>query len=172
MKEYGRRYFIDNSGEAVTLEHEQEYPAHGSYTARLKLNRKEYTRNTNLSETKKEYDRGDLSLRYFPFRPTDSCWGGLLHVMQSTQLTYSYLSYACVPYGDKIIFLYNALASNDNKVSSATILDHKGQPLDEGLIFWRSTNVLNFQKARLIDSEELFVPFERNRFQGFAIVRF
>ena len=87
-------------------------------------------------------------------------------------MSYSYLSYACVPAGDKIFFLYNVLASNENKFSSSTVLDDKGKAVDEGLIFWRSTNVLNFQKARLIDQEELFVPFERNRFQGFAIIRF
>lgn len=171
MKEYGRSYFTDEDGGAVTLESEQEYAAHGSYNAKIKPNKKEYIRNSNLSDTKKDYDRGDLSVKYFPFQPTDSCWGGLLHVAQNTELSYSYLSYACVPSRDKIVFLYNVLATNENKFSSSTILDHKGQALDEGLIFWRSPNVLNFQEARLIDAEELFVPFERNRFQGFAIIR-
>lgn len=172
MKEYGRRYFISNSGEQVSLEDQQEYFAHGSYNAKVKLNKKEYTRYNDLSEAKKEFERGDLSVKYFPFHSTDSCWAGLLNVAQNTQLSYSYLSYACVPAGDKIFFLYNVLASNENKFSSSTVLDDKGKAVDEGLIFWRSTNVLNFQKARLIDQEELFVPFERNRFQGFAIIRF
>lgn len=173
LKEYGKRYFIDYSGEEVMLDHEQEYPAHSNIPAKVKFNKNEYTRNNLLSETKKRFERGDLSVKYFPFRPADTCWGGLLHVEQSTQLRYADLSYACVPAGDKIIFLYNSLAKNDHKVSSSIVLDQHGQPVDEGIIFWRPGNVLDFQKARLIGAGELCVPFERNsRIQGFSIIRF
>jgi hypothetical protein len=77
-----------------------------------------------------------------------------------------------VPSKDKIIFLYNSLAKNLHKVSSTIILDHNGQPMDEGVIFWRSDKVLDFQKASLIRPGELFVPFNRNTLQGFAIIRF
>jgi hypothetical protein len=87
-------------------------------------------------------------------------------------LRYADLSYACVPSGDKIIFLYNSLAKNMHKVSSTTVLDHKGQAVDEGVIFWRSANVLDFQNARLINPGELFVPYDRNGLQGFAIIHF
>ena len=172
MKEYGRRYFIDNFGDQVMLDNEQEYAAYSNRATKLKFNTNEYTRKSDLSEGNKRFERGDLSVKYFPLRPTDTCWSGLLHVEQATELRYDNLSYACVPSRDKIIFLYNSLAKNEHKVSSTTVLDHKGQPVDEGLIFWRSTNVLNFQKARLIHSGELCVPFDRNNFQGFAIIRF
>jgi hypothetical protein len=77
-----------------------------------------------------------------------------------------------VPSTDKIIFLYNSIAKNEHKVGSTTVLDHKGQPVDEGFIFWRSANVLGFQKARLVNPGELFVPYDRNGIQGFAIIRF
>ena len=116
--------------------------------------------------------RFDLSVKYFPFHPTDSCWGGLIHVEQATELRYDDLSYACVSSRNKIIFLYNSLAKNDHKVSTTLMLDHKGQSLDEGFIFWRSDNILDFQKARLIQPGELFVPSDRNGLQGFAIIRF
>jgi hypothetical protein len=172
MKEYGRRYFISYSGEEVMLDYEQEYAAYSTHAGKLRFNKNEYTRNSNLSEQNKRFERGDLSVKYFPFRPTDTCWSGLLHVEQTTQLRYADLSYACVPAGDKIIFLYNSLAKNDHKVGSTTVLDHKGQSVDEGFIFWRSTNVLGFQKARLINPGELFVPYDRNGVQGFAIIRF
>ena len=121
---------------------------------------------------KKRFARGDLSVKYFPFQAADSCWGGLIHVEQATALHYSDLSYACVSSGDRIIFLYNSLAKNLHKVSNTLMLDNKGQPLDQGVIFWRSENIMNFQKARLVQPGELFVPFERNRLQGFAIIRF
>jgi hypothetical protein len=172
MKEYGRRYFISYSGEEVMLDYEQEYAAYSTHAGKLRFNKNEYTRNSNLSEQNKRFERGDLSVKYFPFRPTDTCWSGLLHVEQTTQLRYADLSYACVPAGDKIIFLYNSLAKNDHKVGSTTVLDHKGQSVDEGFIFWRSTNVLGFQNARLINPGELFVPYDRNGVQGFAIIHF
>jgi len=111
-------------------------------------------------------------MKYFPFEPTDTSWGGLLHVEQETELRYDNLSYACIPARDKIIFLYSSLAKNKHKVGSTTVLDHNGQPVEEGFIFWRSANVLNFQKARLIHPREVFVPFDRNTSQGFAIIRF
>jgi hypothetical protein len=172
MKEYGRSYYIDHWGEQVMLDNEQEYAAYSTRAKKLKFNEREYTRNSDLSERNKRFERGDLSMKYFPFHPADTSWGGLLHVEQATELRYDNLSYACVPSRDKIIFLYNSLAKNEYKVSSTTVLDHKGQPIDEGVIFWRSTNVLDFQKARLIDPGELYVPFDRNGFQGFAIIRF
>jgi hypothetical protein len=154
------------------LDDEREYTAYTNRVGKLKFNEDEYTRNSNLSDTKKRFMRGDLSVRYFPFQPADSCWAGLIHVDQVTELRYADLSYACVPSRDKIIFLYNSLAKNLHKVSSTIILDHKGQAVDEGLIFWRPDKVLNFQKARLIQQGELFVPFDRNGLKGFAIIRF
>ena len=172
MKEYGRPYIIDYSGEQVMLDYEQEYAAYSTHAKKLKFNKNEYTRNSDLSGTNKRFERGDLSVKYFPFNPADTCWSGLLHVEQNTQLRYEDLSYACVPSGDKIIFLYNSLAKNEHKVGSTTVLDRKGQPVDEGFIFWRSVNVLDFQKARLINPGEMFAPYDRNGLQGFAIIRF
>jgi hypothetical protein len=172
MKEYGRQYFVDSWGEQIMLDNEQQYAAYSNHASKLKFNDNEYTRNSNLSDTKKRFERGDLSVKYFPFYPTDSSWGGLIHVEQATELRYDNLSYACVPDKEKIIFLYNSLAKNDYKVSSSTVVDHSGQALDEGVIFWRSNNVLNFQKAKLMQEGELFVPYDRNIVKGFAIIRF
>jgi len=172
MKEYGRRYFLDYTGEQVMLDYEQSYAAYSNHPGKLKFNKDEYTRNNDLSEPNKRFERGDLSVKYFPFHTTDTCWGGLFQVEQITNLRYSDLSYACVPFGDKIIFLYNSLAKNEHKLGSTIVLDRKGQPVDEGLIFWRSTNVLDFQKARLIIPGELSVPYDRNGQQGFSIIRF
>jgi len=172
MKEYGRRYFVDYWGEQVMLDNEEEYAAYNNHPAKLKFIKDEYTRNSDLSEPNKRFERGDLSVKYFPLQPTDTCWSGLLHVEQATELRYADLSYACIPAGDKIIFLYNSLTKNEHKLGSTTVLDHKGQAVDEGFIFWRSTNVLDFQKARLLIPGELFVPYERNGQQGFSIIRF
>jgi hypothetical protein len=172
VKEYGRRYFINNWGDEIILDDEQEYAAYTNRASKLKFNEDEYTRTSNISDTKKRFERGDLSVRFFPLQPADSCWGGLIHVEQVTELRYDNLSYACVPSKDKIIFLYNSLAKNLHKVSSTTILNHKGQPMDDGVIFWRSDKVLDFQKASLVRPGELFVPFDRNTLQGFAIIRF
>lgn len=172
LKEFGRRYFITYSGDQILLDNEQQYAAYANRASKLKFNEDEYTRNSNLSDTKKRFKRGDLSVKYFPFHPADSCWSGLIHVEQATELHYDDLSYACASSGDKIIFLYNSLTKNEHKVSSTLMLDHKGQSLDEGFIFWRPDNVLDFQKARLIQPGELFVPSDRNGLQGFAIIRF
>ena len=172
MKEYGRQYFVDSWGEQIMLDNEQEYAAYSNHASKLKFNDNEYTRNSNLSDTKRKFERGDLSVKYFPFHAADSSWGGLIHVQQVTELRYDNLSYACVPDKDRIIFLYNSLAKNDYKVSSSTVVDHSGQALDEGVIFWQSANVLNFQNAKLVQEGELFVPFNRNVVKGFAIIRF
>jgi len=172
LKEYGRRYFITYLGDQIMLDNEQEYAAYTNRASKLKFNEDEYTRNSNLSDTKKKFKRGDLSVKYFPFNPADSCWSGLIHVEQATELHYDDLSYACVSARDKIIFLYNSLTKNEHKVSSTLMLDHKGQSLDDGLIFTRLDNVLNFQKAILIQPGELFAPFDRNGIQGFAIIHF
>jgi hypothetical protein len=172
MKEYGRPYFVAYTGEQVMLDDEQEYAAYTNHAGKLKFKKVEYTRNVDLSQANKRFERGNLSVNYFPFHSKDTCWSGLLHVEQNTQLHYASLSYACVPASDKIIFLYNSLAKNDHKLGSTTVLDHKGQPLDEGFIFWRSTNVLDFQNARLINPGEVFVPYERRGQHGFAIIRF
>ncbi|HVG15719.1 MAG TPA: hypothetical protein VM935_12185 [Chitinophagaceae bacterium] len=172
MKEYGRPYFVDYLGEQVMLDNEEAYAAYSTHAGRVKFNKEEYTRKSDLSEANKRFERGDLSVKYFPFLPTDTCWSGLLHVEQTTRLRFGDLSYTYVPSGNKIIFLYNSLAKNEHKLGSSIVLDHKGQPLDEGLIFWRSANVLDFQKARVISGGEVFAPYDRNGSQGFAIIRF
>ncbi len=172
MKEYGRPYYIDGWGEKIMLDNEQGYAAYSNDPGKLKFNNNEYTRYSDLSATKRKFERGDLSVKYFPFNASDTSWGGLIHVEQATQLRYADLSYACVAAGDKIIFLYNSLAKNEHKVSSSLILDHKGKFIEDGVIFWRPANVLNFQKAKLIHPGELFVPFDRNISQGFSIIRF
>jgi hypothetical protein len=71
----------------------------------------------------------------------------------------------------KAVFLYNDLSYNTTKHGTTTMLDQNGHALNEGVIFWRPGNILNFQKARQITSRELAVPYEGNRGLGFAIIR-
>jgi hypothetical protein len=171
LKEYGKRFFSSYLKEEEELVEEEEPVDPKTKKERMTINRNDYTRYSNLSVGRREFERGDLSLRYFPLKQNDSCWSGLLNIAQSTELNSSYLSYAFLPLNGKIMFLYNTLSNYDNRYSSTTTLDQNGNPLNEGLVFWRSNNVMNFQKARLISKEELAVPFEKNRLQGFAIIR-
>ena len=69
------------------------------------------------------------------------------------------------------MFLYNTLSNRENQYSTTTVLDEEGNPLNEGLVFWRASNVMNFQRARFIGASELGVPFEKIGAQGFAVVR-
>ena len=100
----------------------------------------------------------------------DSCWSGIINKEQITELNSSFLSYVFMPVKDKLIFLYNSLFNN-NRYSSTTILDQNGNPVNEGLVFWKTNNTLLFQKARQISANELAIPYEKNMRNGFAIIR-
>ncbi len=172
LKEYGRPFQSPYPVEAAltTGDEDEAIPADIDPVPAA-LNKREYTRYGNLSGKQREYDRGDLSLYYFPAAGQDSCWSGLLNKAQTGELNSSFLSYACMPVEGKIIFLYNNLSYRDTKHSSTTILNGNGEALDEGVVFWRPGILLDFQKARPLAARELAVPYEGSRGPGFAIIR-
>src|SRR5574338_480835 len=131
----------------------------------------DYTRYDNLAGTGKNFDRGDLTLYYFPARSNDSCWSGIINKEQVTELGRSYLSYVFLPRQDKLFFLYNSFFKNEYQYGSATVLDEKGNPVDEGIEYWKINNTLNFQKARQISANELAIPYVKDMRNGFAIIR-
>jgi len=135
------------------------------------VNKHEYTRYNNLTGSRNQFERGDLSMYYFPATPNDSCWSGIINKEQITELSTSYLSYVFLPKEDKLFFLYNSFFRNSDQYSSTTVLDGKGNSLNEGIAFWKINNTLVFQKARQISENEVAIPYERNFRTGFAIIR-
>jgi hypothetical protein len=170
LKEYGRSFsspipetYIkddDQSGENNIISNVPDF-----------LNKNEYTRYSNLVGSRKAFDRGDLSMYYFPGTATDSCWSGIINKQQMTELNSSYLSYVFLPREDKLFFLYNELFKNSDQYSNTTVLDQKGNALDEGVVYWKINSTLVFQKARQISENELAIPYEKNFRKGFAIIR-
>jgi len=165
LKEYGRPFLSQFSGEQEPAElnniASNVVPA---------INKNEYTRYGNLLGARNKFDRGDLSLYFFPATVNDSCWSGIINKEQITDISSSYLSYIFLPKEEKLFFLYNSFFRNSDQYSSTTVLDQKGNPLDEGLTFWKINNTLVFQKARQISENELAIPYEKNFRTGFAII--
>jgi hypothetical protein len=135
------------------------------------VNKNEYTRYSNLVGGRNAFDRGDLTMYYFPGTSNDSCWSGIINKQQMTELTTSYLSYVFLPREDKLFFLYNEVYKNDDQFSNTTVLDYNGNSLDEGVVYWKMKNTLVFQKARQISENELAIPYQKNARIGFAIIR-
>jgi hypothetical protein len=173
LKEYGRLVPTDvfknewNANDLPDTDDVNHFPV----AANDFWNKDDYTRYDNLAGTGKNFDRGDLTLYYFPARSNDSCWSGVINKEQVTELGRSYLSYVFLPRQDKLFFLYNSFFKNEYQYGSATVLDEKGNPLNEGLEYWKINNTLNFQKARQISANELAIPYVKNMRNGFAIVR-
>jgi hypothetical protein len=112
-------------------------------------------------------------LFYFPSVSADSIWSGIINKEQVTELNSAYLSYLAIPYEDRLFLLYNSYFRNEEQYGSTTILDKKGNPLDEGgIVFWKLRNTLLFQRARQISANEVMIPYTRNRSEGFALIRF
>lgn len=172
LKEYGRPWTEKYPKEIISKQEDDEdssiFAGHDTPTP---VNKNEYTKFNSLAGTRNKFDRGDLSLYYFPALPKDSCWSGIINKAQVNELNSSYLSYVFMPVQNKLIFLYNSVFYNMDKYSSSTILDDKGNSLNEGLVFWRSDHKLDFQKARQISATELAIPYERNMRTGFVIVK-
>lgn len=168
LKEYGRPFFSKYVDD-------QQSPETSNIPANMiaaSITKNEYTRYGNLLGVRNTFDRGDLSLYYFPATASDTCWSGIINKEQMTELSSSYLSYVFLPKEEKLFFLYNSFLKNSaNQYSSTTILDKKGNPLDEGVVYWSMKNTLMFQKARQISENELAIPYERNARKGFAIIR-
>lgn len=168
LKEYGRPVqYTDKSGRNINT-YDPEFSADENVPSQL--NRNDYTRYNNLAGTRSNFDRGDLSLYFFPAITGDSCWSGILNKQQTDELNSSNLSYVFMPVQNRLVFLYNSLL-REYKLSTSTILDLKGNPGNEGVVFWRANNILNFSKARQISSRELAIPYEKNLMNGFAIVK-
>lgn len=171
LKEYGRPNpspYVPEPGKADEEEDRMETGIASSIPAFI--NKNDYTRFGKLAGAKSTYDRGDLTLYYFPATTKDTCWSGIINKAQTNELNSSYLSYVFMPIEGRLVFLYNSLL-NDSRYGSATILDQQGNSLNEGLIFWKANNTLNFQKARQISARELAIPYEKNMLNGFAIIR-
>jgi hypothetical protein len=164
LKEYGKPFSFDG------LENYGRNEA-DSISAAVDVNRNEYTRYSNLAGSRTAFDRGDLSMFYFPWTRNDSCWSGIINKEQTTEITSSYLSYVFLPREDKLFFLYNEFFRNSNQYSNTTVLDQKGNTIEEGVVYWKMKNNLVFQKARQISANELAIPYERNGRNGFAIIK-
>jgi len=172
MKEYGRPFISDFQNEATISKDEDDEQANTLIQTAAAFNKNDYTRYTSLSNAPSTHMRGDLNLYYFPATPHDTSWNGMLNQTQTNELNSSFLSYACVPLNGKIVLLYNSTNNSDAKEATTTFLDQTGHSLNEGVIFWRFNNVLNFQQARQIAANELAVPYEKDNGLGFAIIRF
>jgi hypothetical protein len=171
LKEYGRTMSSDLYSD-VNNNNQQpgEVSNIGNNNAPGPVNKDEYTRYDNLAGTRSSFERGDLTLYYFPSKRNDSCWSGIINKEQVTELGTSYLSYVFLPRQDKLFFLYNSFYRGNDQYSSTTGLDHKGNSMNDGIEYWKIKNTLVFQKARQIAENELAIPYERNTRNGFAII--
>jgi len=167
LKEYGKPFSF-NEPEGKNYERGE---ADSIFSTGVNVNRNEYTRYSNLAGSRTAFDRGDLSMFYFPWTRNDSCWSGIINKEQTTEITSSYLSYVFLPREDKLFFLYNEFYRNSNQYSNTTVLDQRGNTVEEGVVYWKMKNNLVFQKARQISANELAIPYERNGRNGFAIIR-
>lgn len=171
LKEYGKPYsppvvydvFENTADDTLSLA--------VSKPASTLFQKGDYTRYSQLSAQRPEYERGDLSVYYFPAQRGDSCWSGILNKAQTSSLNVPYLSYAFVSLQNKILLLYNDGVYKSSQAANTTTLDAAGHSLDEGVVFWRTRAILDFQGARQIETNELAVPYKKSRGQGFAIVR-
>ncbi|TMI91723.1 MAG: hypothetical protein E6H06_16010 [Bacteroidetes bacterium] len=172
LKEYGRTFSPEHGIEDYNERYEQLPEISKEVVAgRGIINKNDYTRYNNFAGTRKNFDRGDLTVYFLPARPSDSCWSGIINKEQVTELGSSYLSYVFLPRKDKLFFLYNSFYRNREQYSSTTVLDEKGNPLNEGVEYWKINNTLVFQKARQISENELAIPYEKNWRNGFAIIK-
>lgn len=171
LKEYGRTLSYNEDEELKRHDYSFDEPNDlAAHEAPKVFNKDDYTRYDNLAGTRSNFDKGDLSLYYFPAKNSDSCWSGIINKEQVTELGHSYLSYVFLPKQDKLFFLYNSVYRNSDRYSSSTVLDQKGNPVNEGVEYWQIHDTMVFQKARQISESELAIPYERNARNGFAII--
>jgi hypothetical protein len=137
------------------------------------INKDEFTKYNTLAGPRSNYNRGDLSLFYIPAGREDSSWSGLINKAQITDLNSSYLSYFVMPANGKLFFLYNTSTWNESQFGSTTVLDYQGHELiDDGILFSKINYTILFQKARQISANEIMIPYQRYKLDGFAVVRF
>ena len=114
LKEYGKTFSFSEQDERNNERNE----ADSVFSDAVNVNKNEYTRYSNLAGSRTSFDRGDLSMYYFPWAPGDSCWSGIINKEQTTELSSSYLSYVFLPREDKLFFLYNEFFRNSNQYSN------------------------------------------------------
>jgi hypothetical protein len=174
LKEYGRSFpnsFEDNGWDPSTFF--TDNPASGKIMP-VYANNNGYTKIDKLVSAVNEYQRGDLSLFYFPARRNDPCWSGLISKQQTTEMNSPNLSYVLFPEKEKLALLYNSfLNSGEEQYGSSTFLDKQGNIIsDGGVIFWKFNITLNFQQAKQINEKEVAVPYSNGQRPGFAIIKF
>ncbi|HVZ57734.1 MAG TPA: hypothetical protein VG870_13840 [Chitinophagaceae bacterium] len=180
LKEYGKDYasvFTDRESRDTlpdtTLLYQNRIISADPVPPGVRLDRNEYTRFTSLAGPRNRYQRGDLSVFYFPAGPEDSSWSGLINQEQTTEMNSARLSYLAVPLGGRTFFLYNRSLRSNQAFASTTVLDSLGHELEqEGIVFWNLRNTLAFQQARWIAPNEVAVPYSSLRRAGFAVIRF
>ena len=177
LKEYGRTYSAWNSENNLERPWDPQFiitsniftntPAH------FPINTNGYTRYNNLGGLSDKYERGDLSLFYFPGHSHDSAWSGIINKKQITELNAPTLSYLFIPFPDKLIFLYNSIERNEDPFGFSTTLDTRGNLIsDREVISWQSDQSLIFQQSVRITKNEVAVPYARNQQRGFAVIKF
>jgi hypothetical protein len=180
LKEYGRPFDDWYSDDAGMSYHSQWDPAYvltdnviPDKGISFPVLHDGYARYGLLGPMGDTHGRGDLGLFYFPAGRRDSCWSGMLSKEQITEMNAPNLSYLVVPERDKLFFLYNSFIRNDLQYASTTVLDPKGDLLQEGgVLFMKLKNTLDFQQSRQISGNEVVVPYGPFQRRGFAVIRF
>lgn len=135
------------------------------------LNKNGYTERKGLQGIRSVFNRGNLTMFYFPIKAGDSTWSGIINAEQTTELNSPSLSYLVFPVRNKLYIIYNSNLRTSDEFSTATTLNTHGEPTDDALIFWKMNRTLNFQESRRISAEEVAVPYKNNQQTGFAIIR-
>jgi len=174
LKEYGREFtsaFEDNSWDPESFFTGNTV---SNIFAMNFSNSNGYTKYNKLASLANQFQRGDLSIFYFPAQKNDSCWSALINKEQTTEMNSPNLSYSLFPEKDRLALLYNSFLNNkEEQYGSSVFLDKQGNILnDGGVVFWKFNTMLNFQQSRQIDVKELAVPYSDNQRRGFAIIRF
>lgn len=177
LKEYGRTYSGWNSENNLERPWDPQFIiTSNTFTntpSHFPINANGYTRYNNLGGLSDKYERGDLSLFYFPGHSRDSAWSGIINKKQITELNAPSLSYLFVPFPDKLMFLYNSVERNEDPFGFSTILDTRGNLVsDREVISWQSDQSLVFQQSVRVTKNEVAVPYARNQQRGFAIIKF
>ncbi|HVY75247.1 MAG TPA: hypothetical protein VG890_10475 [Puia sp.] len=131
----------------------------------------DYAYRNGLQGVQSIFNRGNLSMYYFPVNRSDSSWSGTINTEQTTELNNPALSYLVFPVHRKIFFIYNSPLTRSGETSTTTTLDRRGQPTGDALIFWKLNRTMDFQQARRISAGEVAVPFHNGGQRGFAILR-
>ena len=135
------------------------------------LNQNGYTVKKGLQGIRSLFNRGNLTMFYFPLRMQDSTWTGIINTEQTTELNSPSLSYLVFPVKNKVYIMYSNRIRDSDEFSATTALSVNGQPTDDALIFWKIDRTPDFQQAHRISSDEVAVPYRNNQQSGFAIIR-